>query len=1210
MNRVVVIVVATLLASRHHQLKVASGQEADLLELESNESNKHTVIDSNTNDTLWSTLNECLACICESTSSNCYANNSASKCQSYYCGPYQLSYVYWADAGAANVAHNPRANPDGPAFLDDTDIDSTSNGASMTPTNFESCALDRQCAARTVRRYFMKYLKDCDGDSRITCNDMASVHRAGAAACNTEWLLKTKFWSNFKSSRCYTVIASTSTSTSDDPNSIATIIPTSSANTDANANTSQPFSSLSSWISNGETTRATDKDDHVTSESLIDERRTSFVVLPHSVTSRSAAATTLNGPTTTSTTGTTSNRQHRNRPIAHKPFVNLTVIRSSSTAPRIGSGVAVRSADFNSNNNDNFDSPSDAETSAGSSVPLIPIDQQCLECMCQAQLGCDLSARNCRFGNVCGPYGITSGYWRDAGSPGTEWITCTRTRECSEQTVRNYMDVYRRDCDFDGRITCFDYAAIHHLGADACQQRQLIADSFWTRFNACLRRAQLSGPPPREAQPSASAASRARNTTATSFTVIRPTTVIAPAPPTPGRSTSNSALGNSNSADNNRLPSNSETPRIPVVASTNSGPFNLPPIQPDNMEFIPQPVRRLVIGQSRAPSTTTTTTTTTPSSTTTAAARDINNNSDELTVEFETHDSFSSSSRRVNALTGLRRPPEMMTLVATNSSGTFRLPATSATLSAFNGNDDTYPRIPTRTPIVSSTVATPPDIAAGGGGGAEGGSPAMAGEPPADEDWASEVPQPPGLSTLSSTNNLGSSRAPSTSRPLRPSFVSIQPTTQPARPSIQGASQPPTSSASSELERPSDPIQPSNNNDNDEYPRPPIFTISRAPDSERLVASALTTTSGVSPPSNEAILREPGADSTLDEATRSLTTDVSTSSDEDLTSSRRDDRAAPTFVWPSPLAASSSEPLTPSTSRDSTSSRDNTRLSSSSTSRAARPTSPLTSAATTSTATSTSTTTSITTTTEPPTITSDTSAVAASLSPDVSFGDAPLPIEGTLHGSPPDNVPSVAARRVPPSTGSERPAASSFETISLDDALDDPRLITRASLSAPTINRALVSNNSSRANNAAAANVDSLARIITSECFDCLCEASTNCEINSKCETSDVKHTRCGMYLVSYDQWLESGLSKQLVTSRVDPNAEERAFYECSTNRGCAEKIIKIYVEKNLRDCDGDGRINCYDVASIHRAGPTQCNSEALLESQYWSDFNGCFGFN
>lgn len=102
------------------------------------------------------------------------------------------------------------------------------------------------------------------------------------------------------------------------------------------------------------------------------------------------------------------------------------------------------------------------------------------------------------------------------------------------------------------------------------------------------------------------------------------------------------------------------------------------------------------------------------------------------------------------------------------------------------------------------------------------------------------------------------------------------------------------------------------------------------------------------------------------------------------------------------------------------------------------------------------------------------------------------------------------------------------------------------------------------------------------------------------------------MFLISYDQWLASGLSKRLVSPGAlsrDVAADERAYYECVTNRECAQELISIYMQSNGRDCDKDGRIDCYDIAAIHQGGVEQCNSESFLESQFWNDFNACYGF-
>lgn len=68
-------------------------------------------------------------------------------------------------------------------------------------------------------------------------------------------------------------------------------------------------------------------------------------------------------------------------------------------------------------------------------------------------------------------------------------------------------------------------------------------------------------------------------------------------------------------------------------------------------------------------------------------------------------------------------------------------------------------------------------------------------------------------------------------------------------------------------------------------------------------------------------------------------------------------------------------------------------------------------------------------------------------------------------------------------------------------------------------------------------------------------------------------------------------------------------FQSCLNNRDCAEATISGYINKWKRDCNDDKQIDCYDFAAIHRAGPSNCNAQWFLESQYWSDFNECFDF-
>jgi len=102
----------------------------------------------------------CLGCICEA-SSGCNLTVGCSAGGGYYCGPFYLSWAYWADAGKFVLrGHDPEQK-----------------GA------FEACANDPYCAAITVRSYMKKFQKDCNNDGHIECEDFARIHKLGGYSC-------------------------------------------------------------------------------------------------------------------------------------------------------------------------------------------------------------------------------------------------------------------------------------------------------------------------------------------------------------------------------------------------------------------------------------------------------------------------------------------------------------------------------------------------------------------------------------------------------------------------------------------------------------------------------------------------------------------------------------------------------------------------------------------------------------------------------------------------------------------------------------------------------------------------------------------------------------------------------------------------------------------------------------------------------------------
>ncbi|XP_075536451.1 lysozyme-like [Dermacentor variabilis] len=114
---------------------------------------------------------KCLNCICyASTKCNTQIGCTNGGPNSYFCGPYQISYAYWIDAGK-------------PGNFD----------------HFEKCLKDQVCAETAVVNYMNKWGTDCDGDGQVTCYDYARMHKAGRSGCSAaSWVDATDYWAQFQ----------------------------------------------------------------------------------------------------------------------------------------------------------------------------------------------------------------------------------------------------------------------------------------------------------------------------------------------------------------------------------------------------------------------------------------------------------------------------------------------------------------------------------------------------------------------------------------------------------------------------------------------------------------------------------------------------------------------------------------------------------------------------------------------------------------------------------------------------------------------------------------------------------------------------------------------------------------------------------------------------------------------------------------------------
>lgn len=119
---------------------------------------------------------KCLSCIRNVSSQ--FGSDVNKRCEGYYCGQYQLSYTYWAEAGKP--------------------------GNNQGAKDYEKCARDKTCAEQTVRAYFKKFKRDCNHDGIIDCLDMAALHKGGPNSCSSDWFYKSRYWLAFNKTSCAT----------------------------------------------------------------------------------------------------------------------------------------------------------------------------------------------------------------------------------------------------------------------------------------------------------------------------------------------------------------------------------------------------------------------------------------------------------------------------------------------------------------------------------------------------------------------------------------------------------------------------------------------------------------------------------------------------------------------------------------------------------------------------------------------------------------------------------------------------------------------------------------------------------------------------------------------------------------------------------------------------------------------------------------------
>lgn len=136
-------------------------------------------------------------------------------------------------------------------------------------------------------------------------------------------------------------------------------------------------------------------------------------------------------------------------------------------------------------------------TAMGSTYKCDPqpngLSDNCIGCICESSTNCNVSMPCINGGAFCGPFLISKGFWIDGGScvldgdnpnHAQAFNRCALDLVCSANTIRSYINRFKKDCNGDQLVTCEDYVMIHKNGGWNCG-RSLEKTDFWRVFQTC-----------------------------------------------------------------------------------------------------------------------------------------------------------------------------------------------------------------------------------------------------------------------------------------------------------------------------------------------------------------------------------------------------------------------------------------------------------------------------------------------------------------------------------------------------------------------------------------------------------------------------------------------------------------------------------------------------------------------------------------------------
>ncbi|KAJ6224487.1 hypothetical protein RDWZM_003032 [Blomia tropicalis] len=439
---------------------------------------------------------ECLECLCQA-SSKCDINKG---CNGAYCGPFLLSWGYWADGGKSG------------------------NGL-----DYVSCANNKTCAGLSVQGYMNKWNKDCNNDGVIDCTDFALIHKLGPHGCNKlEAIQNTDYWKQY--TVCYHIPNDEYDSTNSVGESVRSI-------PDTNLNTFPvrvverveeplpiPAIRNNRPISRGSNSRPNDSHVRISfnNREVVNLSPNSPASINHRAPLPLPPIKPVDQPINREFNEINSPSLRSTDSLVTKPpitsFDDSNLNKPNYETVHTESPHHYLPLNDEDNRNIPITSAAPTETSFSDTptepkfaeVSLTPrrftdnngtrtnslVTQECLECICHASSRCNPSIGCVNGGSgkfICGPFQVDWEYWTEAGKPGNRadlsnlenFQMCLTNRQCADDAVRGYMAKWRKDCNEDGIVDCNDFAALHIAGPNSCNAQWFLDSQYYSDFRSC-----------------------------------------------------------------------------------------------------------------------------------------------------------------------------------------------------------------------------------------------------------------------------------------------------------------------------------------------------------------------------------------------------------------------------------------------------------------------------------------------------------------------------------------------------------------------------------------------------------------------------------------------------------------------------------------------------------------------------------------------------